>query len=586
VDLYLRDGDVAAESRRRSGSGPGAVGDELMTGQSIAAVDPVFLGYLLAFGGAAVACFASAGRARAIADPDTRRGLVGLLLASGGWATAHVAFLVAPTPRLKTAAYLVGLVVGFAAVGPWLYFCSAYTGRALHRNRPVRRSALAVFVAVVAVKLTNPLHRLYFTTELVADPFPHLAVQNGLLHWLVVGLSYALAAVGYFMLLELFVQVSYETGPFAVLAAITGLPIALDVIGLASPALVDITYEPLGVAVFAVGTLYVYVDRFQAVQLAGERDEPSIVLDREGRIRDYNDGARALFDRLRGADAVGEPLGTAVPELADAVRGDNSILELERKGTDRYYRLTENSFGADRTRLGRLLALTDITHREQYRLELERQNARLEQFAEVVSHDLRNPLNVAEGRLALAREDRDSEHLKDAARALSRMDSLVEELLTLARQGQPIEEPEPVTLGAVAGRCWQFVETGAADLAVESDVAFLADRDRLQQLLENLFRNAIEHGSGTATVRVGDLDGEDGFYVADDGEGIPPEKRRRVLESGYSTADEGTGFGLAIVAEIADAHGWTIRVTESRSGGARFEFGEVDVEPRAVEAAS
>jgi signal transduction histidine kinase len=107
---------------------------------------------------------------------------------------------------------------------------------------------------------------------------------------------------------------------------------------------------------------------------------------------------------------------------------------------------------------------------------------------------------------------------------------------------------------------------------VECDLAFLADADRLQQLLENLFRNAVEHGGEEVTVQVGALDDASGFYVADNGVGIPEESQGKVFDSGYSSATDGTGFGLAIVKEIVDAHGWMIRVTENSEGGARFEI--------------
>ena len=106
-------------------------------------VHPVLIAYALAFGGAGVACFAVVPRALRIGHDGTRRGLVWLLLASGTWAAAHVAFLVLPSVRLDLAAYYVGLTVGFAAVGPWLYFCSAYTGRSLHRSPTLRRAAVA-----------------------------------------------------------------------------------------------------------------------------------------------------------------------------------------------------------------------------------------------------------------------------------------------------------------------------------------------------------------------------------------------------------------------------------------------------------
>jgi signal transduction histidine kinase len=532
--------------------------------------------YVGVFGASALACFAMVPRARRIADPDTRRGMVWLLLTSGGWASAHVGFLLAPSPQFKTAFYVAGLVVGLAAVGPWLYFCSAYTGRSLHRNRRIRQVAVATFLVVVLVKLSNPLHHRYFTTELVTEPFLHLAVHSGVFHWLAMGLSYALATVGYFMLLELFVQVSYDTKPFAALVAVTGLPIVLDVVGLQSRYLIDITYEPIGVAVFAVGVFSVYTDRFQAIQLAAERDDAVIVLDDSGRIRDYNDSAATLFHELTADSAIGEPLGAVIPAVADALQTNTDVLAVEQQDAPRYYRLTQNPFGADRTQLGRLVTLTDVTDREQYRRRLERQNQRLETFASMVSHDLRNPLNVAMGRLDLAREDCESEHLAVVATAHARMQELIVDLLQLARQGQPIGETTVVELSSLAGRSWSVVSAPGAELVVERDLAFEADADRLRQLLENLFRNAIEHGGPDVAVRAGALDGGAGFYVADDGPGIPEADREIVFETGVTSDEDGTGFGLAIVTEIAEAHGWDVTITSSAGGGARFEVSGVE----------
>jgi signal transduction histidine kinase len=532
--------------------------------------------YVGVFGASALACFAMVPRARRIVDPDTRRGIVWLLLASGGWASAHVGFLLAPSPQVKTAFYVAGLVVGLAAVGPWLYFCSAYTGRSLHRNRRIRQVAVAAFLVVVLVKVTNPLHHRYFTTEQVTEPFLHLAVHSGVLHWLAMGLSYALATVGYFMLLELFVQVSYDTKPFAALIAVTGLPIVLDVVGLQSRYLVDITYEPIGVAVFAVGVFSVYTDRFQAIQLAAERDDAVIVLDDAGRIRDYNDSAATLFPELTADSAIGEPPGAVIPAVADALQTNTDVLAVEQQDAPRYYRLTQNPFGADQTQLGRLVTLTDVTDREQYRRRLERQNQRLETFASMVSHDLRNPLNVAMGRLDLAREDCESEHLAVVATAHARMQELIVDLLQLARQGQPIGETTVVELSSLAGRSWSVVSAPGAELVVERDLAFEADADRLRQLLENLFRNAIEHGGPDVAVRAGALDGGAGFYVADDGPGIPEADREIVFETGVTSDEDGTGFGLAIVTEIAEAHGWDVTITSSAGGGARFEVSGVE----------
>lgn len=208
--------------------------------------------------------------------------------------------------------------------------------------------------------------------------------------------------------------------------------------------------------------------------------------------------------------------------------------------------------------------------RDQRRL-LRRQNERLEEFTSIVSHDLRNPLSVAQGWIELTRTGGDKDDLEAAAAALDDMESLIDDLLSLAKQGRTVGESESVSLAAVAEEAWQNIEEDSATLEVE-DVELDADTGRLRQLLENLFTNAIEHGGPGPDVRVGLLPDGSGFFVADDGPGIPPADRERVFEVGYTDHEDGTGFGLSIVRQIADAHGWSTRATESESGGAQFEF--------------
>ncbi|MFB6254063.1 MAG: sensor histidine kinase, partial [Halobacteriaceae archaeon] len=212
--------------------------------------------------------------------------------------------------------------------------------------------------------------------------------------------------------------------------------------------------------------------------------------------------------------------------------------------------------------------------RDKARRELEEQNERLKEFTSIISHDLRNPLNVAEGRLELAREECNSEHLASVARAHERMNVLIDDLLTLAQKGKESIDKKSVSLQADCDACWETVETGEGTLVINTDRTVIADRSQLHQLLENLFRNAIEHGGENVTVTIGELD--DGFYVEDDGPGIPESERDKIFNAGYSTSEEGTGFGLSIVKRVADAHGWEIQVTESETGGARFEITGVE----------
>ena len=219
---------------------------------------------------------------------------------------------------------------------------------------------------------------------------------------------------------------------------------------------------------------------------------------------------------------------------------------------------------------GSVGVLRDITEHKQYEQELEAQNERLEEFASIVSHDLRNPLGVAEGHLKLAEGGDENGHPAKALDAIARSQALIDDLLTLAREGDQVDEVEAVDLGELAKKSWQSTETPQATLNVDESELVEADRDRLRELFENLYRNAVEHGGDDVTVHVGAM--EDGFCVADTGSGIPESARDEIFEAGYSTADDGTGFGLRIVEQIAKAHGWEVSVTESTEGGARFDI--------------
>ena len=538
--------------------------------------DPLFLLYVGVFSIAGLVCLLSLRGLARVEDPDSRRGLGALLVLTGGWAFAHVAYLVAPNPTLQYTTFLAGLVIGIAAVGPWLYFCSAYTGRSLHRNRTIQWGAIGTFLGITLVKLTNPIHGQYFSAEVVSEPFSHLAIHHEPLHWVVMGLAYALAIVGIFMLFELFIEVSYDTRPLFIVVGLTGLPVVFDFVGAVTPYLLDVTHSPLGVAAFAVGMLYVYVEQFQTVQLTGDTDTPTLLLDQDDRLFDWNQAAEIAFPAVK--DAMRKPLNAVEPALADALDGPNQLVSVEQSDTTRYYRVSTNPFSTDSTRLGMMITLTDVSEREQYRQRLERQKKRLEEFANIVSHDLRNPLNVAQGRLELALETGDLEQLTAVEDAHQRMRELIEDLLSLAQSGLEIDETESVALDTLARECWTMIDSAEASLVIGFDDSptIRTDRERLRQLFENLYRNAIEHGGHDVTIRTGSLTDEAGFFVEDDGVGIPDEHREELFEPGFTTRERGTGFGLAIVGEIASAHDWDITVKDSSTGGARFEISGIE----------
>jgi signal transduction histidine kinase len=263
-----------------------------------------------------------------------------------------------------------------------------------------------------------------------------------------------------------------------------------------------------------------------------------------------------------------------------------------------------NTAAARGAALGIGFGLFDIERRRTKRrgAELERQVDRLEEFASVVSHDLRSPLTVAKGNMELIGDNDavDEELIAHIEFAHDRMSEIIEDSLALARGGNEVTDPEPVDLAEIATQAWQTVGGDDETLTLTTGMRLDADPERLLRLLENLFRNAIEHGGGDSdesgdpvaaglpddygndepsasvltdlSITVGELTDEPGFYVADNGPGIPEDEREEVFEAGVSGAKMGSGLGLAIVRRIAQAHGWTVSVTDGEAGGARFEF--------------
>jgi signal transduction histidine kinase len=221
----------------------------------------------------------------------------------------------------------------------------------------------------------------------------------------------------------------------------------------------------------------------------------------------------------------------------------------------------------------------DISSLKKREQELKQQNEQLNDMRKVISHDLQNPIRVASDSLVLYRDSEDAEHLNRIERAIQRIDSLVNRVISMAEHDTGIEDTEQVSLEEITRLAWGMVgaDTDRAALHIVDSREFEADPDALQQALENLFENAIEHVGGDVTVEIGTT--ESGIYVADTGAGIPEDARSKVFESGYTTVAGNTGFGLNIVKQIAVGHGWDVDIVESKDGGTRVEITGITFQP-------
>ncbi|WP_323676449.1 PAS domain-containing protein [Halorubellus sp. PRR65] len=307
------------------------------------------------------------------------------------------------------------------------------------------------------------------------------------------------------------------------------------------------------------------------------------IKDRDGRYELVNE----RFREVVGVDD-GELVGRTDWEIQDdefaaEVRANDrraieeeSAIEVEedayRHGERRtYYSVKVPLFDDDGDPTGVCGISSDITELKEREHELETQRNRLDEFASVVAHDLRGPLSVAEGYRELLAMDleSDDERLAEIADAHDRMAELIDDVLSLAREGDHDVDAHDVSIAGVAESARSAVDL-SEDVAVEveGDGVVTADPSRLRRVFENCFRNAVEHGGCTSRIRVTVT--ADGFAVADDGDGLHADVREDLFEYGVSDGD-GTGIGLAVVREIVQAHDWSVRCTESEQGGARFE---------------
>ncbi|WP_267639195.1 ATP-binding protein [Haloarchaeobius amylolyticus] len=347
-----------------------------------------------------------------------------------------------------------------------------------------------------------------------------------------------------------------------------------------------------------LGGLFAQKERFEAAarrqQTIARCFEASpvgiVIFDTDGTLVDLNDQAASILGQtaqslagthctelgLDPVDAEGESLARPALPVERAIEEDRCIYGVQCGiTTPTGERWVVANAAPVRDESGRVeqvvVAIEDLTSQHVWEQEIARQNERLSRFAGAVSHDLRNPLSTARTSLLLAKGECDSPHLDRIEGALGRMDAIIDDVLSLARGGRAVVDPSSVSLEAVTRAAWaSTVNADDATLSVAEDRTLLADEERLQRLLENLFRNAVEHAGPDVTVRVGAMDG--GFFVEDDGPGIPEGKREKAFQPGYTTRQSGTGFGLALVDEIACAHDWSVTLTDAATGGARFEF--------------
>ena len=473
------------------------------------------------------------------------------------------------------------LMVGVAILPPsFLLFAVAQTDRMQWFRRDV--IALVSFPAALFVAVVLAVPGLVVSdTEVVETDLIILHTHAG------VGLGvFGLYAV--FLALFALFLISYEalrTGPpfypQAALFGVAGLvPMSVGLLtdSPIAPFRQELILVPpsTAVSVCALGVLLFRYRIFDLPPLAyatAMKHSPDalLVLDVDGRILDTNASGGELLESVNGT--VGDQIRTHLDGLVLEATENRRFSIETTTGSTRHLSTFVEPLVRGGQESGWVVLVRDITSDVHRQHQLERQNERLDEFASVVSHDLRNPLNVAQLGTTVVAQDTERDQLDAVQQALDRMEVMIDDLLMVARAGRQIETTQECLLEHIVVDAWQNVQTNGATLDSHLDEFTVeGDPNRLLNVFENFFGNAVEHNDSPVGIRVGPLDSGDGFYVEDDGSGIPDDERETVFRHGYTTETDGTGFGLSIVRDIVNAHGWQVITTESDGGGARFEI--------------
>ncbi|MCU4717831.1 sensor histidine kinase [Halapricum hydrolyticum] len=579
------------------------------------------------------------------------RSIALFLFSIAAWVLALLTTAMTTTYYPSLVAETCSFLASASAVVWFLVFTFEFAG---YEHLATRRTVGLLFVEPIVmapVVLTNELHGLYWSSfERAPAYFSHFRAVPGPLFGLHVSYMYGLFVVASVLLV---IRTVRSRSLHRRQSVLISAALLVTWAGNAGTILTErATLQVVGTGVGALA-LFVAIFGFRLLEVVPTAratvmdriDVGIVVLEGGDRITDINAYAREILGLGPEDTVVGMPADAALGERFEVFDVDatanEATIELGTDDESRVYRVDVSPLSDRLGRsIGRVFIIQDVTERRRRQRELRRQNERLDEFAEIVAHDLRNPLNVANGYVERMRVA-DEEYLDEIADAHERMEAIIDDVLALARHQAAIET-EPVALESATEDAWETVETADATLRVADRITIRADRGRLlEQLFENLFRNAVEHGTTSSqsqvpedpvengpmrpdsqalrgsvendpmrpdsqarqdserrspsgsrtqsddavehaetdvTITIGAL--EEGFYVADDGPGIDPERREEVFDPGETSRTDGTGFGLAIVDSIADAHGWDVRVTESDAGGARFEFTGVEIVDR------
>jgi signal transduction histidine kinase len=546
--------------------------------------------YVALFAASAVVSLVFAVAIKTRHDARGTKTLAYSFLGVGLWATNSAARTVVSDPAVTRLLLSTEMFLAVATARVWFIFAAQYTNQNVHRDRRVQLALYGLVTAALVVPLTNPQHGLMWTSITpVAEPFTHYLVAKGPAHYVLTVSGYGLVGIGLFFLYQM-LQSTSHTKPavslilgFLLLVSVNAIPYRLDTTISHST-----TLAPLGGSLFCLLCgVAIHYNMFTVTPIGRDRvftaiRDPAVMLDRNRRIIDHNPAFAQAF--LGGADATHEGFEDACPELTAAldfpVRGPTHVTVGDGRPDSWTYRVTASPLESGPHTLGEVLLFRDITDLLASQRELAKKDSQIDEFADSVAHELRNPLSVIIGHVDLLRK-----HLQQtesgevtydhqlSTNSLNQIESngeqiseIVDDFLRVTSETDSRPDVEPLDFRRfVTEIASDHLPEETVDLPVEGII--YANTDQAGLLFGALFRNVAHRGGSTVTVEA--RLNEHGFVLEDTGRGVPQEAGDNLLEYGHTTRFRSEGLGLSVAKTIAEAHNWTISVDTDYENGLR-----------------
>lgn len=504
-----------------------------------------------------ITCFISAFKTNRITTKSVRFYFRSLLVLSGLWALSVSVQLLSPT-TWKLTMFMFGLVFGLSSVFAWILFVLEYTGSEIHRTKKFRYGALTMFIFILSLKITNAIHGQYFSYQIINEPFTHLSVSRGILHYIVMSASYLVSFYGFAQMYKMYDNSQYDTFYLRFLLLVMFIPGIIEVLSYVFEDIfiLSLPHEPLGVAVFAVGSLFLLNDTFLNIEkstkenLLNELMMPTVLII-EDQIVDCNSTASEI---ILDSNTPPVDVGESNKPFKDALNEENmDNIEVRVKGDKIIYNPESSDISIGDNELGRSYVFVDITDVELNRRALQRQKEQLEQLANESRHYMRNQVGVINGNVDILQENSqidNRELVERTERATSKLSKISENISTIITMSNPVMDSETISIEDIE----KTVKTDRPyDLQVGT--GYITGKDKR---IRRLFREFLLYTEETEATKVRIYEEQDNLIMSHNDSSTYVQD---VTTAGFEHGEiESKYMSLNIIKAIADGHAWSYNV--------------------------